>query len=180
MSWSCNTNVYFCAACVSVLFLVHLVTVSTPQLQGRAPMASSPVAVASVWRRPSCATGKTTVRMVVMRLPVQRPPAAPAPSSATTPGVCQGCGRATETLTAWTGQTSGRRTDLAGGPSCPPRHPAQHWSSTVAMESASMVVGGATAGTTAMTALMKSTAVSIRFLIFLFLKRKRTEEGRSE
>lgn len=120
---------------------------------------SSAAAVANVCRPPSCATMRRTVTTAATRPPVHPSPAAPHPSSATTPFASHACGLATVMPTAPTARTSGPRTVV-------PRNltplwliTARPWSSAVAAESASMEAGSAMEELTASIDLTKLTVV---------------------
>lgn len=120
---------------------------------------SSAAAVANVCRPPSCATMRRTVTTAATRPPVHPSPAAPHPSSATTPFASHACGLATVMPTAPTARTSGPRTVV-------PRNltplwliTARPWSSAVAAESASMEAGSAMEEPTASIDLTKLTVV---------------------
>lgn len=121
----------------------------------------------SVYLPASSATRTTTAPMALMKLPAPSPPAALAPSSATTRCVCRACGVVMETRTVQMGLMSGRRTVQQSS-----RRPCAvpSMTSSVLTGSASTAAGSVTETWTARIDQMRSTAVSIFFLSFSFFK----------
>lgn len=95
----------------------------------------------------------------VTRPPAHPSPAAPRPSSATTPSASRDCGPATVTLTVMTAQTSGPAPVVPRDLTPPPLISAHPWSSAVAVESASTVAGSVMEDPTASTDQTKLTVV---------------------
>lgn len=148
--------------CFGIIFPSSL----SRQLQENAIVTSSGVPTASVCPPPSSATWTMTVRTARTRLPVPNPPAAVAPSSATTRCVFQPSGAAMATTTAPTAPTSGRRIATDVRTSRP--LVAAPMSSSVPTGSASTAAGGATETWTVRIARMKPTAVSYLSFLLIF------------
>lgn len=132
---------------------------ASPQRPNNAPLTSFSAPTANVCPPPSSATATATVRTTLTRPPAPNPPAALVPSSATTRCACRPSGAATETRTAPTAPTSGRRTAW-GGCRKRPRWAAESTTSSVKTESVSTAPGGVTEAMTARIIRTSSTAVS--------------------
>lgn len=127
---------------------------------GSAQTLNSAARTASVCRPPSCATMRQTVTMPATRPPARPPPAAVHRFSATTLFAFLACGPATVTSTALMARMNGPRTAAQRLPPLLPRTNAPPWSSVVAAESASMVVGSVMEVLTAMIDPMKLTVLN--------------------
>lgn len=148
-------------------FLMSLKFLLSSQRPNSAKIMSLSAPVVSVYPPVSFVMGTTIVRMARMKPLVPNPPAALAPSSATTQGVSRPRGAVTEIQTVLTALTSGRRT-VMGGHLC--TRPAVCMSSSAWVGSVSTAAGGVMEASTAWIDRTKSTVVSVvNDLAFMFL-----------
>lgn len=153
------TSVYRAPGTVMEKLTVRMELTKRAVRQSSAQTQSSAAGTDNACHPPSCVTTRLTVTTAATRPPARPSPAAPRPSSVTTPFVFHACGPATETPIAQTARTSGPRTVVQRHLTLLPLISAHPWSSTVAAANASMAAGSVMGELTASIDQMKLTVL---------------------